>query len=182
MLPFIALTAFALLVIALFIYVRRREPALGAIDSLPMTPLQKRAWWSLGIGVVLTVAIIVIFSIRGFAAYDEDPSMRLLVLALFLGALLTSLFLDSLGRGKGLASMDERDQIVLQRAPRVQSVAMIITLAIWTAALTKVYHGEGVVPMIFLYMIFFSALIVNALAFSAGILLGYRRMARYGEG
>jgi len=181
MLPFIALAAFALFVIALSFYVRLRKPALGEIDPLPMTPLQKRAWWSLGIGVVLTVAILAIFLIRGLSAYDEDPSMRLLVLILFVGTLLTSLFLDSPGSGRGLALLDERDQLTLRHAPRVQSVAMIITLGIWTAVLTKFYHGEGAVPMIFLYMMLFSVLIVNALAFSTGILLGYRRMARYGE-
>ena len=44
------------------------------------------------------------------------------------------------------------------------------------------FIGAGAVPMVFVYLIFFSALIVYALGLSFGILLGYRKMARYGEG
>ena len=143
-----------------------------------MTRLQKRAWWSLGIRLALTAAILVIFSIRGIAAYNEDPSMQHLVLALFVGALLASLLVDPFS----LQGMDERDQLVVARAPRTQSVATLLTLAGWVTFLTISYRAAGAVPMVFLYLMFFSTLVANTLGLSGGILLGYRRMRRYGEG
>ncbi len=183
MLPFIAVAGFVLLLIALIIYIRGKEPAFEGVDSLPMTLLQKRAWWSLGIGLALTLAIFVAVSIRGFTAYGESPSMQLLVSALAVGAVLTSLLVDPFGLpGRGSRPMDERDQQVVARAPRAQSVATLLTVAGWVTVLTIGYRGAGAVPTVFLYLILFSTLIAYALGFSAGVLLGYRRMARYGEG
>ena len=179
----ILVAVLVLFAIAMVVYFRGREAALEAIDPLPMTLLAKRAWWSLGIGLALTTAIVVVFSIRGFAAYSESREMQFLVLALFIGAVLASLLVDPFGLpGRGNRPTDERDQLVVARAPRAQSVAMILTLAGWVTVLTVSFRGTGAVPMVFVYLIFFSVLIAYALGLSAGILLGYRRMARHGEG
>jgi hypothetical protein len=182
--PFIAVVVLALLALAIVVYVKQRGPALEAIDGLPKTRLQKCAWCSLGIGLVLVAAIVALIAARGIEAYDRDPSMQLTVLGLFIGAIMTSLLIDPfcLPKRDGSDVSDERDLQVLDRAPRVQSVAMILTLAAWLVFLTLRYHSAGAVPMVFVYLIFFSALIAYALGLSLGILLGYRKMARYGEG
>ncbi len=150
-----------------------------------MTPLQRRAWWSLGIGLALTVAVVTLIWVRGVVAYNEDPPMRLLVLALVVGAVSASLIVDPFGtpgRGDTPDSTDERDRLVVGRAPRAQSVATILTLAGWVTYLTIAYRGSGAVPIAFLHLILFSALIAYALGLSSGVLLGYRKMARHGEG
>jgi hypothetical protein len=59
---------------------------------------------------------------------------------------------------------------------------MILTLAVWMICLSLGYHDTGAIPMIFIYLIFFSALLANGLGLSLGIILGYRKMVRYGEG
>ena len=66
MISYIAVVVLALLVVAVVVYLRQRGPALEAIDGLPMTRLQKLAWASLGIGLVLTAAIVALFAARGF--------------------------------------------------------------------------------------------------------------------
>ena len=182
--PFIAVVVLALLAVAAVVYLKQRGPALDAIDGLPMTRLQNCAWWSLAIGLVLTTAIVALFAERGFEAYDHDPFMQRLVLGLFIGAVSAVLLIDPFGLPKrdGSDASDERDVQVLDRAPRVQSVAMILTLGAWLAFLTVRYHGAGAVPMVFIYLIFFSALIAYSLGLSFGILLGYRKMARYDQG
>lgn len=110
--------------------------------------------------------------------------MQHTILGLFIGAIMASLLIDPFGlpRKDGSDVSDERDFRVVERAPRVQSVAMILTLAVWLVFLTLRYHDSGAIPMAFLYLIFFSALIAYTLGLSLGVLLGYRRMARFGEG
>ena len=184
MISFIAAIVLALLVVAVFHYVRQRGRALEAIDGLPMTRLQKRAWWSLAIGLALTTEIVAILAQRGIDAYDADPTLRLILLGLFIGAVSSVLLIDPFGlpRRDGSDASDERDVQVLDRAPRVQAVAVIVTHGAWLAFVTVRYHGSSAVPMVFLYFIFCSALIAYALGLSLGILLGYRKMARFAEG
>ena len=50
--------------------------------ELPMTPLQKGAWWGLGVGLAQAGVILGVFLSRGGpAGYWEDDGMRMLVLA-----------------------------------------------------------------------------------------------------
>jgi len=44
--------------------------------------------------------------------------------------------------------------------------------------LPEAYRDAGQVPVIFLFLIFMSSLIVSMIAQSVGILIGYRRMER----
>lgn len=145
-----------------------------------MAPLQKRAWYGLALGVVFALAIVVVFVTRGgVTAYSEDQGMRLIVAALFVGLLALYgivLFLTRPGQGRVKVSMDERDTAVVRRALYVQLWAVIISLGVWAIALTEIYWDQGHIPVIFPYLIFGSALIVNTLAQAAGILIGYWRM------
>ena len=147
-----------------------------------MAPLQKRALYSLGIGVVWAIAIIVVFMAKGGVnAYTGDPGMRAILAALFIGGLIAYLaILLTLRRKRGQveATMDERDKVIMGRAPVVQLWAVFISLAIWSIALTEIYWDQGQIPVIFPYLILMSLFIVNVLSQSLGILIGYWRMGR----
>ena len=76
--------------------------------------------------------------------------------------------------------VDERDRLIMDRAPRVQWLAVVFSLVAWTIALTEIYWEQGQIPVVFLYLIFMSVLIVSTLAQSLGIIIGYWRMDRNG--
>jgi len=144
-----------------------------------MAPLQKRAWLGLGIAVVTSVAILAVLITRGATSFHDDQGTRLIVTALFLFGLLTwAVLLAPIfywpGRIKRL--FDERDEIIVRRALQVQLWAVIISLVVWSIALTEFYWDQGEIPIVFPYLIFFSIIIVNMLAQAVGILIGYRRM------
>ena len=145
-----------------------------------MAPLQKRAWWGLAIGLVFAVAFSLVFILKGgIATFDEDQSFRIIIDILFVGGLVANLLIVNLAlRNPGM--VDERDKLILDRAPRIQWLAVIFTMVAWTIALTEVYHNTGLVPTVFLYVIFMSILIVSTLAQSLGILIGYWSMNRHG--
>jgi hypothetical protein len=113
----------------------------------------------------------------GIEEFDRNAAFRLTIDFLMLGALVVNLVIVNIPiRNRGLA--DERDIAVFDRAPRVQWLAVIFTLVGWTIGLTESYHGTGLVPGTWLYIVFMSVLIVSTLAQSLGILIGYRRLER----
>jgi len=145
-----------------------------------MAPLQKRAWYGLAIGLVFAVALLAVFIIKGgISTFNEDVGFRVIIDALWVGGLVANLIVVNLTlRKRGM--VDERDRLIMDRAPRVQWLAVVFSLVAWTIALTEVYWDQGQIPVIFLYLIFMSILIVSTLAQSIGILIGYWRMERYG--
>ena len=143
-----------------------------------MAPLQKRALYSLGIGVVLAIALIMIFIWKGdVTTFDEDLGFRLIVYALWVGVPLAYLIVVNLTLRKP-EQIDERDRLIMAKAPRVQYLSVLFSLVAWTIALTEVYWDKGQVPVIYLTLIMISALIISTIAQSAGILIGYWRMGR----
>jgi hypothetical protein len=174
------------LVLAIRLWPRNRQRSAderAEMDSAPLAPLQKRAWWGLAIGTLTLVAITTILMRTGAQAYWEDDALRTKVVAIFLGGLfayvvvLLTLVKSELGGG-----IDERDREILSRAPVAQSAAMLIALAAWCVSLQELYRGQEGIPRVFLYLIFGSIVLVNIAAHSAGILLGYWFRARHGEG
>lgn len=144
-----------------------------------MAPLQKRAWLGLGIGVATTAAIIAVLITKGVTTFHEEQGTRLIVTALFLfglfsWAVLLAPIFHWPGRVKRL--FDERDEIIVRRALQVQLWAVIITMVVWSIALTEAYWGQGEIPIVFPNLMFFSIIIVNMLAQATGILIGYWRM------
>lgn len=140
-----------------------------------MAPLQKRALYSLLIGVLLTVVLITIFIIKGdVTAFDEDLSFRLTVYVLWVGVPLVHLLLVDASL-KNPGQIDERDRSIKERAPRIQWMAVLFSLVAWVIVLTEHYWDQGQVPLIFLTIIFISTLIVSILSLSVGILIGYWR-------
>ena len=145
-----------------------------------MAPLQKRAWFSLAIGVVFAVAFIAVFIIKGgISTFTEDQGFRIIIDILWIGGLIANLVIVNLAlRKPGL--VDERDRLIMDRAPRVQWLAVVFSLVAWTIVLTEIYWEQGQIPVIFLYLIFMSVLIISMLAQSLGILIGYWKMERNG--
>ncbi|MFC2033133.1 hypothetical protein ACFLUB_01245 [Chloroflexota bacterium] len=145
-----------------------------------MAPLQKRAWYGLATGLGFAIAFVLVFILKGgIGTFDEDQSFRIIIDVLFVGGLVANLVIVNLAlRKPGL--VDERDRLIMDRAPRVQWLAVVFTLVAWTIALTEAYHDTGCIPVVFLYVIFMSVLIVSTLAQSLGILIGYRGMDRHG--
>jgi len=143
-----------------------------------MAPLQKRALYGLVFGVVWAVAIIVVFIVKGgVGTFSEDMGFRLIIDGLWIGGLIVYGILMLTLRKP--SQVDERDKLILGRAPVVQLWAVIFSLVIWTIALTESYWTQGI-PPIFMYLVFMSTLIVSAVAQSIGILIGYWRMERSG--
>lgn len=140
-----------------------------------MAPLQKRAWWGLGTGLVFAVAFTLVFILMGgIETFDEDQGFRITINVLWVGGLAANLVIVTLALRKH-GMVDERDLRIVERAPRVQWLAVVLTLAVWMIALTEVYSDTDQIPSVFMYVIFMSVLIVSTLAQSLGILIGYWR-------
>jgi hypothetical protein len=143
-----------------------------------MAPLQKRALYGLVFGVAWAVAIIVVFIVKGgVSTFSEDQGFRLIIDGLWIGGLV--FYGISMLTLRKKSQFDERDRLILGRAPVVQLWAVIFSLVIWTIVLTESYWDQGI-PPIFMYLVFMSTLIVSAVAQSIGILIGYWRIGRYG--
>ena len=142
-----------------------------------MAPLQKRALYGLVIGIVWAIAIIVVFITKGgVSTFSEDQGFRLIIDGLWVGGLIFyGILMLTLRKQR---QVDERDRLILGRAPVVQLWAVIFSLVIWTIVLTEIYWNQGI-PPIFMYLVFMFTLIVSTVAQSIGILIGYWRMGSH---
>jgi len=141
-----------------------------------MAPLQRRALLSLFVGVALSVALVVMFVTQGGVDSFSDTTTRVTLSALFVAMLV---FTGVLGvswkaRNAPNAEVDERDLAILRRAPQVQLLAVMLTLAGWVIGLTEHYWEQGVMPIVWPYLMMWSILIVMSLAQALGVLIGYR--------
>jgi hypothetical protein len=141
-----------------------------------MAPLQKRALFSLLIGLTLAIALIAVFVTRDINTFDTDLGFRLIVYALWISVPIAYLIVMKVSPLKKLRQIDERDRLIMERAPQIQWLAVIISLAVWIVVLTESYWDQGQVPVIFLTLIMISTLVISTLAESFGILIGYWKM------
>ncbi len=145
-----------------------------------MAPLQKRAWWGLGVGLAFAIAFVLVFVLMGgIRTFDADQTFRLIIDALLIGALIVNGVIVNIPL-RNPKIVDERDIRIVERAPRIQWLAVIFTLVAWVIALNEVYQDTGLIPAVYLYVIFMSILIVSTLAQCLGIAIGYWRANRYG--
>ncbi|MBN2099814.1 MAG: hypothetical protein JW753_09495 [Dehalococcoidia bacterium] len=143
-----------------------------------MTPQQKRAWYGLAIGIIWSLAMVAIFVVKGATAFDEDAGMRFTVYGLFIAGVLAyvaMLYVTGWRMRKEGVLVDERDRLILRKVPVYQMFAVLWTLAGWAIALSEVYHEQGQVPVVFTWLMFYSAIIVNIVFASAGTLIAYWR-------
>ena len=143
-----------------------------------MTPQQKRAWYGLIIGIIWSLALVAVFVAKGATAFDEDAGMRVTVYLLFIGGVLAyvaMLYITGWRMRREGVIMDERDRMILRKVPVYEMFAVLVTLAAWAIALSEVYHDGGQVPVVFTWLMFYSAIIVNVIFASAGTLIAYWR-------
>jgi hypothetical protein len=141
-----------------------------------MTPQQKRACYGLAIGIIWTLAMVALFVIKGATAFDEDTGMRFTAYAMFAAGVLAyvaMLYITGWRMRRQGAIMDERDRMILRKVPVYQMFAVLVTLAAWAIALSEVYHDQGQIPVVFPFLMFYSAIIVNIVFASAGTLIAY---------
>ena len=142
-----------------------------------MAPLQKRAWYSLATGVAFAIALIVVLIAKNdVTTFDDDLSFRLTVYALWIGTPLAYLIIMNLTLKKP-GQVDERDKGIMERAPKVQYLAVLFSLVAWVIVVTEIFGDQGV-PVIYLTLIMISTLIISTIAQSVGILIGYRRIGQ----
>ena len=137
-----------------------------------MAPLQKRALFGLVLGIVWLIAIVVVFIVNdGVSNFNENTGFTLILAGLFAGGLIANFFVM---RKPG--TVDERDRLIMGRAPNIQLLAVFIALVVWSRGLTQFYGDVGQIPIGFPYLILYSLFVVNVLAQALGILIGYWRM------
>ena len=145
-----------------------------------MTPLQKRAWLGLGVGVAMSLAILAVFIARGVTSFDDDLVLRGITYVVCIGGLLVyagALRIRRRKPGGPEVLIDERDKEIVRKAAMAQLWAVLLSLFIWAIALTEAYWDEKSVPVIFVYLIAISGLVIGIIAQALGILIGYRRMS-----
>jgi len=143
-----------------------------------MTPQQKRGWYGLAIGIVWSLALVAVFIVKGATAFDLDSGMRATVYLLFIAGVLAyvaMLYITGWRMCREGVIMDERDRMILRKVPVYQMFAVLWTLAAWAIALSEIYHNQGQVPVVFTWLMFYSAIIVNIVFASAGTLIAYWR-------
>jgi len=149
-----------------------------------MTPQQKRAWYGLAIGITWSLAMVAVFVVKGATAFDEDAGMRFTVYGLFIAGVLAyvaMLYITGWRMRREGVIMDERDRMILRKVPVYQMFAVLWSLAGWAIALSEVYHDEGQVPVVFTWLMFYSAIIVNIVFASAGTLIAYWSDEQHGQ-
>jgi len=155
-----------------------RLPPLEPGTELPATPLQHLARWGLVLGMLPGIAIgVMLFRYGAQTIYDDDGLRSVFTVLLLL---IVAVFLIVVTRLKVWmtrvdGTLDERDRSILAAAPRLQSAAMLVTLAAWMVGLIERFHAAGAVPLVYLYLLFWSCWVVSLLTVPLGILLGYRR-------
>ena len=155
----------------------------GELAKAPMSSLHRRAWWGLAISGLTLVSVASILFSQGAAAYWENDDLRLLVMGIFLGGMFAyvAVVLVASARDEHANRLDERDQVILRRAATTQVAMVILTLAAWLVALPKMFHEQGAVPVVYLYLMFGSVILVTLLGQSLGILIGYWIGGRFGQ-
>lgn len=165
---------------------RRAEVSPEERDEMaraPMSPSQKAAWCGLIIGIATLLTITVILADKGAAEYWENDDLRTLVVAIFIGGVIAHPLVPLLFRLGAVQSGfgDERERSIESRGPLVQPPAILLTLAAWTVTLMFRFREAGAVPMVYLYLMFGSVILVMMITHSFGILLGHWIGQRYGK-
>jgi hypothetical protein len=147
-------------------------------ESMPTTPLQRLSQRALVVCVLLAVAAAAIVIYHGPQVYWDNDRVRLTVMGLLMAMLFMFSFVGirtAAWMAKGETNFDEHDRTIMAGAPAGQVGAILATLGAWIIGLAETYHDAGNVPVVYLYLIFWSCLVMSLLAWLGGIVLGYRR-------
>lgn len=178
---------FGLIAIAVLVRAMpRREPVSAEeraeMATAPMSASEKGAWLGLLIGVATLAGLATLLTARGVVEYWENDDFRLLVLAIFIVGIVAHAVVANLFTIKSVfdKSIDERESAIVSRASIVQPPAILITFAVWMITLAERFHDEGAVPVVYLYLMFGSIILVLMISQSAGVLLGHWIGRRHG--
>jgi len=159
-----------------FVTARNAGPPLD--EALPATQLQTIARRGLLIGGILAAGMVALVMYYGPDRWYDDDPIRITFTLLLVGILVVFGFLTMRVGGwvrRDDGTLDERDREILNGSQGLRSVAILTTLVIWLIGLQETFRAEGAVPIAYLYLVFWSCLVVSLLAFPLGILVGYRR-------
>lgn len=159
---------------------RRRLPRieLPPGETMPVTALQRLAGRSLVIILLLTAAagsIVMYYGPLTAWANDATRIWASMLLIAGLGVFTFYLARVRVWTTREDGTLDERDRAILATAPAGAGPAILVTLAAWMIALTESYHATRQVPMDYLFLVFWSCMMVSVLALLTGVVLGYRR-------
>ncbi len=178
---YLAIGSLALIVgIGAFLMLMRRS--VPALEDLPMTPLQRRAWLGLLVGALTSVALAVLFWFRPILAFREDTATRLGAMAILAAGGIAWWVLARVTRRGSEPPLDERDREILLRAPSIQVLLMMLTIAAWMIFLTETYRESGSIPLVYPTLIFWSCFIANILGMALGVLFQYRVADNHAQG
>ncbi len=153
------------------------QVAVSGNASLPTAPLQRLAIAAFFSSLVLAATGAMIALLEGPDAYQTRDGVRLLVSMLALASTIAATVPVWIARRRsrqGHIVLDERDELILFRAPGYQAISMLVVCAAWMIALTEAFWSNGHVPIAFIGLSFWSILVVWAISLPAGILFGYR--------
>lgn len=159
--------------------VRPAPLELGPGETLAPTALQRLARLALGAGLVPLAVAGGMVAVLGVDRFYRENAIRVTVSLLLMAALLVlagfSFRANAWAKRAG-GPLDERDQEILAKAPTFEGGPMLVTLAFWVVGLQQTFWVAGAVPLAYLYLVFWSMLMVKALALPIGVLIGYRRI------
>ncbi len=141
-----------------------------------MTRHQKRAWCELAISIVWSVTLLPMFIIKGSEAFHDPLVWGILAAGLM--AFCGVIYMTRPKPGEQIEA-DERDRLILSKVSKYQYGGVYVNIFLWAVLLGTHYEDEGQVPVIFMWLILLSTLLVSALLRSAGVLISYW-LARWG--
>jgi len=146
------------------------------MSGVPTAPLERLGWIGVGVTLVIGIGLAILVALVGTDFIDENTAARgTFWLLMIVGFGLWAASWYVIKRRSGGVVVDERDRAILARSFSVESVIVLLMLLTWTIALTEVFSDDGVMPIAYLQLIFWSTFVGGAFGRSLGIVMGYRR-------
>ena len=150
----------------------RPQPEMG---GLPTTPLERLGWIGLAITGLVGLGLAALVLLVGVNDLQDGPMSRGISILMLAGLSAWLIAWTVTKRRSGGPVLDERDRAILARSLSVESMIVLLSLVAWTVVLTEVYWDEGVAPVGYFQLIFWSTFVGGAFGRSLGIVMGYRR-------
>lgn len=145
------------------------------MSGLPTTPLERLGWIGLAITGLVGLGLASLIVFVGVTDLQEGPMSRGISILMLSGLSVWLIAWTISKRRSGGPVLDERDRAILARSISVESMIVLLSLLAWTLVLTEIYWDEGVAPVGYFQLIFWSTFVGGAFGRSLGIVMGYRR-------